>query len=324
MKNYILGIDTSAYTTSISIVNSLSGDIVTDLRKVLTVPNGQKGLRQQEAVFQHLQNFKELYDNININFDEISAVSVSSRPRSVEGSYMPVFTVGQNYGKIIAKTLNCDYKEYSHQENHIAASLIENENYKKIHNDMLAIHISGGTTEFLTAAKSTTGYKAEIIGGSKDITFGQLIDRIGTEMGFPFPCGLHMENYIKDSNDILSIKLPKISGDTFINLSGMENFYKNLLISGKYNKESVIYSLFKYVSACIVEIINNLKMNHSFKNIIIAGGVSSNNMIRNEIIKCLDKKNNIIFPSIENSSDNAVGVAYMIIIDRWYNEIKTY
>ncbi len=327
MKHYIIGVDTSAYTTSIAIVDQQINEIIYDERKVLIVPQGQKGLRQQEAVFQHLQNFNELYNNINIDFNEVKTVSVSSRPRNVEGSYMPVFTVGQNYGKIIAKTLNSEYVEYSHQENHIAASLIENENYKYLNENILAIHISGGTTEFLYVNKSNVGYEAEIIGGSKDITFGQLIDRIGTEMGFNFPCGLYMEKYIENDNDnstISNIKLPKISGETFINLSGMENYYKNLLNTKKYNNKTIISSLFKYVSTCIVEIINNLKLSYSFNSIIIAGGVASNNIIRNDVNNMLKKNYNVIFSAKENSSDNAVGVAYMPIIDRWYNEIKTY
>lgn len=333
MRNYIIGIDTSAYTTSIAIVDQQTNKIIYDGRKVLLVPKGQKGLRQQEAVFQHLQNFNELYKNINIDFNQVQTVSVSSRPRNVENSYMPVFTVGQNYGKIIAKSLNSNYVEYSHQENHIAASLIENDNYKNLNENILAIHISGGTTEFLLVKKSNVGYEAEIIGGSKDITFGQLIDRIGTEMGFNFPCGFHMEKYLENENDLnieinnsnkSNIKLPKISGETFINLSGMENYYKNLLNTHKYHNKTIISSLFKYVSTCIVEIINNLKLNYSFNSIIITGGVSANNIIRNEINNMLKKNYNVIFPAKENSSDNAVGVAYMPIIDRWYHEIKTY
>ncbi|MDF2676844.1 MAG: O-sialoglycoprotein endopeptidase [Bacillota bacterium] len=331
MKHYIIGIDTSAYTTSIAIVDEQTKKILYDKRKVLLVPTGQKGLRQQEAVFQHLQNFNELYNNINIDFSEVKTVSVSSRPRNVEGSYMPVFTVGQNYGKIIAKTLNAEYVEYSHQENHIAASLIENDNYKHLNENILAIHISGGTTEFLSVKKSNIGYESEIIGGSKDITFGQLIDRIGTEMGFNFPCGLYMEKHIENDLDIKSdnstisnIKLPKISGETFINLSGMENYYKNLLNTNKYNNKTIINSLFKYISTCIVEIINKLNLNYSFNSIIIAGGVASNNIIRNDVNNMLKQNYNVIFPAKENSSDNAVGVAYMPIIDRWYHEIKTY
>lgn len=320
MKKYILGIDTSAYTTSIAIVDKDTGEILLDLRKVLTVPLGQKGLRQQEAVFQHLNNIEELFSSIDLDLRNVSIVSVSSRPRRIEGSYMPVFTVGKNYGKVIAKTLNCSYVEYSHQENHISASLIGN--YKEVTNNILAIHISGGTSEFLRAEKSNKGYITEIVGGSKDITFGQLIDRIGTYMAFSFPSGLHMEEFIKDYRNFDKIKYPAISKSPYINLSGMENFYKNLIDKNKYNKESIIYSLFEYVADCIINLISLLEDSLNFNTITITGGVAANSIIRDMITNKFSLKYKVIFPWKENSSDNAVGLAYLPIIDRWYNETQ--
>lgn len=321
MTKYILGIDTSAYTTSIALTDLDNKEIIADKRKVLTVPTGQRGLRQQDAVFQHLKNFQELYEEIEAELKSISVVSVSSRPRNVEGSYMPVFTVGQNYGKAIAKTLDCEYLEYSHQENHIAASLIDQ--YKEINDNILGIHISGGTTEFLRIKKASKGYEAVIKGGSKDITFGQLIDRIGTLMEFPFPCGMHMEKYLENNRAVESIKLPAISGDAYINLSGMENYYNSLYLSNKCNKESIINSLFKYVADCILHMINVIKKNYNFETVLIAGGVASNSIIRNLVLEKLNNEFRIILPTKENSSDNAVGVSMLPIIDRWYNEIKT-
>ena len=321
MADYILGIDTSAYTTSIAVVDSQTGEVIFDKRKILTVPIGQKGLRQQDAVFQHLKNFPELFQNIDFDLSKIKTVSVSSRPRNVEGSYMPVFTVGQNYGEVIKKTLNCDYIEYSHQENHIGAALIDD--YKVINNNILAIHISGGTTEFLSVSKSNKGYDSNIIGGSNDITFGQLIDRIGTVMEFQFPCGFYMEKHIKDNTNFEKLKFPPISGDKFINLSGMENYFKNLCDLHKYKKESIIYLLFRYIATCILKIIENLKIDNEFNTIIITGGVASNSTVRKIVLESLNEQYKVILPSKENSSDNAIGIAYMPIIDRWYNEAKT-
>lgn len=317
MKNLILGIDTSAYTTSIAIAEAATGKIVSDLRRVLSVGKGQKGLRQQEAVFQHLKNFIELYEQIDVDLSEINTVSVSSRPRNVEGSYMPVFTVGQNFGRTIAKTLNAEYLEYSHQENHIGAALIQC--YKEINRNILAIHISGGTTEFLHVNKLNKGYEAEIIGGSRDITLGQLIDRIGTCMDFQFPCGYHMEKYLQDNTDIEKIKYPSITKNSFINLSGMENYYKNLYMSNKYNKASVVNSLFEYVSGCILNITEQLQPQYKFDAIIVTGGVASNNIVRDKITERFNSEVKLVFPSISNSSDNAVGNAYLPIIDRWYS-----
>jgi N6-L-threonylcarbamoyladenine synthase len=313
---YILGIDTSAYTTSIALINEENNEILADERKILEVKQGQKGLRQQEAVFQHLKNLPELYSKITHDLSKINTVSVSSRPRNEEDSYMPVFIVGRNFGKVISHTLNCELFEYSHQENHISSSLIDN--YKNV-DEFLAVHISGGTTEFVSAKKSIKGFETKIVGQTKDITFGQLIDRLGIMMDFPFPCGKYMEEYIKGKN-VGKLTTPRIIKGSYINLSGMENYFGNLL--NKYTKEEIITSLFDYIAEYIVQVIYSLSHLHH-KTLIISGGVASNSYIRNYIMKSI-KGYEILFPAVNNSSDNAVGLAFLPIIDRWYNEIKTY
>ncbi len=314
---YILGIDTSAYTTSIALIDSETNEVLIDERKVLEVKMGQKGLRQQEAVFQHLKNLPQLYGTIDFDLSQVNIVSVSSKPRNEDGSYMPVFIVGQNYGKVISKTLNCKYIEYSHQENHISSSLIKD--YKNIDHEFLAAHISGGTTEFIFAKKGLKGFETKIVGGTLDISFGQLIDRLGTLMEFPFPCGKHMEEYIKGKNTE-KISTPPISKTSYINLSGMENYYGNML--NKYKKEDIINSLFKYIAECIINIIHSLNY-LQFKTIVISGGVAANSYIRNYISDKI-KNYKILFPETKYSPDNAVGVAFLPIIDRWHNEIKTH
>ncbi|HAS91088.1 MAG TPA: hypothetical protein PL127_00625 [Sedimentibacter sp.] len=312
---YILGIDTSSYTTSVALINEESNEILADERKVLEVKKGQKGLRQQEAVFQHLKNLPELYEKIPYDLSNIKIVSVSSKPRNAENSYMPVFIAGRNFGKVISDTLNCEFLEYSHQENHIAASIINN--YKNI-DEFLAVHISGGTTEFLSCNKAIKGFDIKIVGGTKDITFGQLIDRLGIMMGFIFPCGKYMEEYIKDKT-FEKITRPRLIKGSYINLSGMENYFGNLL--NKYSKEVIITSLFDYIAEYIVHIISSLShLQH--KTLIISGGVASNSYIRNYITKSV-KGYEVLFPAVNNSSDNALGLAYLPIIDRWHNEIKT-
>lgn len=329
---YVLGIDTSAYTTSIAIVNKNTNEVVFNKRKILDVSLGEKGLRQQEAVFMHIKNIQEIFDEIECDLSCVKIVSVSSRPRNMENSYMPVFVVGRNYAKVIAKTLNCEYIEYSHQENHIAASLIYD--YKIVEKDIMAVHLSGGTTEFLYTQKNLKGYGSKIVGGTKDITFGQLIDRIGVHMGFKFPCGIHMEEYLEkksekckeDSVDkfvIRKIKTPKIQNKSYINLSGMENFYKKLYDQNIYTKEEIILSIFEYTKESIVAVINELKKLYNFNFLIISGGVIANNYIRENIKKYMQDICILIFPLKEYSSDNAIGTAFLPIIDRWHDENKT-
>ena len=90
MSIAVLGIDTSNYTTSIALV--CDGAVILNLKKLLDVDSGERGIRQSDAVFQHTRNLPELFERLgNVKID---AVGVSSRPRDVEGSYMPCFLAG--------------------------------------------------------------------------------------------------------------------------------------------------------------------------------------------------------------------------------------
>ena len=102
-KKCVLGIDTSNYTTSVAIVDD-NYNIIADERKKLTVKQGDRGLRQSNALFQHIENIPELiYDAFSKNIEgcELTLVSVSSKPRPLEGSYMPVFKAGISAGNLI-------------------------------------------------------------------------------------------------------------------------------------------------------------------------------------------------------------------------------
>ena len=98
MMSYFLGIDTSNYTTSAALYSSEDHRMI-HTKKLLPVKSGECGLRQSDAVFHHVQQLPEMTEQILGGFNgKISAIGVSSRPRDVEGSYMPCFTVGYYCG----------------------------------------------------------------------------------------------------------------------------------------------------------------------------------------------------------------------------------
>ena len=79
-----LGIDTSNYTTSAAVC----GDENISVRKIIDVKEGERGIRQSDGVFVHLKELPRLYESIGADLTKTAAVGVSTRPRSVEGSYM--------------------------------------------------------------------------------------------------------------------------------------------------------------------------------------------------------------------------------------------
>ena len=189
-----LGIDTSNYTSSLSIVDE-RGFVVANLKIPLSVKSGERGLRQSDAVFQHTKNIPELFAMAEPYFEryEPVAVGVSVSPRSCEGSYMPCFLAGKAVAHSISKTLKIPLFELSHQNGHVMAACYSGGAPESLlKNPFLAFHVSGGTTEALLVKPDRSDFVCEIIGGTKDINAGQAIDRVGVAMGLTFPCGAEL------------------------------------------------------------------------------------------------------------------------------------
>ena len=93
MPERFLGIDTSNYRTSAAIYNAETGEWV-NRGGLLTVPEGAIGLRQSDALFQHTVRLHEKIEALPQG--EVRAIGVSTRPRAVEGSYMPCFLAGES------------------------------------------------------------------------------------------------------------------------------------------------------------------------------------------------------------------------------------
>ena len=137
-----LGFDTSNYTTSIAFYNGTDG---LNVSRLLPVKAGELGLRQSDAVFSHTKSLPELSGRLfsNIHVDRIDAVGVSTRPRAVEGSYMPCFMVGYSHAKLLADLLGVPLIEVSHQQGHIAASAWSAKRLELLDQPHLAWHLSG-------------------------------------------------------------------------------------------------------------------------------------------------------------------------------------
>lgn len=313
-NKYILGIDTSNYRTSIAVVDT-NGTIVIDNRCLLRVKKGERGLRQSEALFQHVENLPELFEALSSKNLNISAVAVSNKPRPIEGSYMPCFKAGYGFGKAVAKTLNVPLFEFSHQEGHLEA--IKYYSKLKEKTSFLAWHLSGGTCELLRVDNG----KIEIVGGSKDISFGQVIDRVGVLLGMNFPAGEEMDLCALQGSKEKGTErkqLSKIKLDgLYFNLSGIETQCSRLLQSDVWKNDelykiTLIKELFNKIALTIISVSENAATQFGLQDIVFAGGVSCSKYISTEIERFFDNKEiKIDFGRQDLSGDNAVGIALL-------------
>ncbi len=295
----VIGIDTSNYTTSIAYFDGIGG---MNCSKLLPVQAGQLGLRQSDAVFSHIKSLPELSGRLFCNVEQkaITAIGVSTRPRSVEGSYMPCFMVGYSHGKMLADLLQVPLFEVSHQQGHVAASLWSAGRLDLMDKPHLAWHLSGGTTELLLVEPERKNVRCSRIGGTTDISAGQLIDRTGVLLGLPFPAGKYVDELGSRAKekDLFKVKCPQME----FSLSGVQNKVEQYHLSHA-PEETAAYAL-RCVCHAVYQATENARKQYPGLEVVFSGGVASNSMLRGEIMPLQP-----VFADPAFSTDNAMGVA---------------
>ena len=297
-----LGVDTSNYTTSISLIDGV-GNLILNIKKMLTVPKKMHGLRQSEAVYQHVRNLIEISKDGKLDkYGRITAIGVSTKPRDSVESFMPCFMVGKENACFLASFLGIPVYSFSHQAGHIMAILYGSGNLEMANSEFLSFHISGGTTDAVYVKPDSENiFSIENIGGSSDLHAGQLIDRVGDLLQFEFPSGKMVDSMACSCDEQMNFPKVSVKG-LFCNFSGFENkafeLYektKNKKLVSKYTMEAVYLTL-----ACLTK---ELEKRYPGKQIVYSGGVMNSEYIKNRMESAFH-----IFSS-EFACDNAVGIA---------------
>ncbi|MED1917098.1 O-sialoglycoprotein endopeptidase [Brevibacillus sp. NPDC058079] len=310
MSKVMLGIDTSNYRTSLCLAEE-DGRIVAEAKRLLKVKEGKRGLQQSEAVFQHVMNLPELSEEMKWKDYEIAAICVSEKPRPQDGSYMPVFKVGEGLAKSLATYLRVPLHLTTHQEGHIAAGEYTAE-VRPTEDRFLAVHLSGGTSELLLCERHAAGYVIEKIGGTIDLHAGQLVDRIGVALGMSFPAGPALEQLAKDSTGAFRIS-SAVDGLSF-SFSGPEASLLREVERGSTSPAEIARATEQCIANTLEKSLRHAVEQGYPKDILIVGGVAANYYIRERLIKRLEHpavKAKLYFCDPVYSGDNAYGVAML-------------
>ena len=295
-----LGFDTSNYTTSIA---AFDGETGRNCSRLLDVRPGELGLRQSDALFSHIQRLPELASELfeGLAPGQIAAVGVSTRPRAVEGSYMPCFLAGVSQARVLASALQVPLYECSHQQGHIAAACWSARRMDLLETPHLAWHLSGGTTELLLVEPEGLYLNARRIGGTTDLSAGQLIDRTGQMLALPFPAGKALDRLSADSDsgDLFRVRVQ----DGQFSLSGVQNKLREYYdktgdpaATARYCLRSVIHAVRKATKQALDA--------YPGLEVVFSGGVSSNSLLRGACPEA-------VFCPPQFSTDNAMGVAVL-------------
>lgn len=306
MRQVVVGLDTSCYTTSAAAVTA-DGQVVASCRRLLPVKLGERGLRQSEGVFIHVRQLPERLEELRefIRGDEIVAVCASSRPRDEEESYMPVFQVGDAQARGLAAMLGVPCFSSTHQRGHVAAAMVDS---GIAPGDLLAVHLSGGTTELL----SLRGEALSLLGGTLDLHAGQVVDRVGVALGLPFPAGPHLEKLALQGHAEARLPVSMAEGGLRCHLSGAESQAQRWIASGALSVEDIAMEVYDLLARTVARLILAGAAKTGIRQVLIAGGVASSALFRRlvtERIRKSDRGLRVCFGKPEYSGDNAVGAA---------------
>lgn len=303
-----LGFDTSNYTTSVAFYD---GQGFIQNKRLLPVKEGERGIRQSDAVFHHTKAYPELLEELlEKTGNGIRAVGVSVRPTTQDGSYMPCFLVGEGAAVAVSSSLGVPLYRFSHQQGHIAAAVYSSGRLDLLSERFLAFHVSGGTTDLvLCEPDEDLIIKTTPIASSSDLKAGQAVDRIGVKMGIRFPAGVEVEKLALRSERTFKNKIKLQDG--CCSLSGLENKCLKMLSDGETN-EDVAKFLLTYIADAVSAMTESALEKIGSLPVVYAGGVMSDVIIRDIIKSRFDS----YFAEPDFSCDNAAGIAFLASLKR--------
>ncbi len=306
MSQIVIGLDTSCYTTSVAAV-TVEGQVLASCRKLLPVKEGERGLRQSEAVFIHVRQLPERLEELGeyTRGHEIVAVCASRQPRDEEESYMPVFQVGDAQARGLAAMLGVPCFASTHQRGHVAAAMVDSGVEE---GDLLAVHLSGGTTELL----SLRGDELTLLGGTLDLHAGQFVDRVGVALGLPFPAGPHLEKLAVAGRSEAKLPANMADQDLHCHFSGAETQVQRWIKQGDMPREDIAREVYDLLARTVSRMILAGSRDTGIRQVLIAGGVASSQLFRQLVTERIHKKDKgfrVCFGRPEYSGDNAVGAA---------------
>lgn len=304
MSINILAIESSCDDTAAAVIQD--GHVLSNLIATQSIHEQYGGVVPEVASRAHLSHIVPVVDGAlkqaNVSIDDIDAVAFTRGP-GLLGSLI----VGVAFAKAYALSKNIPLIEVNHLQAHVLAHFAE---APKPSFPFLCLTVSGGHTQIVLVK----GFqKMEILGKSLDDAAGEAFDKIGKEMGLPYPAGPHIDRLAEAGKPVFPFPEPKVSHLDF-SFSGLKTavkyFLEKQLIDNpdfiQENKHDLCASIQDRIVSILLNKLYKATKEYDINQIAIAGGVSANSGLRAAFIE-LGKENgwDTFIPAFEYCTDNA-------------------
>jgi N6-L-threonylcarbamoyladenine synthase len=317
----ILGIESSCDDTSAAVLKD--GKILANIVASQSIHKLYGGVVPELASRAHQQNIIPVVDQAikqaGISKENIHAIAFTRGP-GLMGSLL----VGTSFSKAFALGLNIPLIEVNHMQGHILAHFIDDDGKTKPPFPFLCLTVSGGHTQIVLIKDF---FNMTILGETIDDAAGEAFDKAAKIMGLPYPGGPLIDKYAKEGNPkAFKFSKPQVPELNF-SFSGLKtgfmNFINNETARNEHfveeNRNDICASIQSTIIDILLSKLKTAALQTNIKHIAIAGGVSANSGLRNELNKLERELDwNVFIPRFEYCTDNAA----MIAITGYYKFLK--
>ena len=301
----ILAIETSCDDTSVAIVKN--GKLLSNIAKTSLKQHQQYGgivpeiaSRSHEQLIDGV--FKQALRQAKIKINELTHIAYTAKPGLINSLH-----IAKVFAKQLASMLDIPLLPLDHMVGHVFSYYIDH--YQKVNFPFMTLVVSGGHT-FIAKFKDYENY--EILNSTIDDAIGEALDKIGRSLNLKYPGGISVDKIYSASKNNLKI-INHAKAENSFSFSGVKTATLNIINQQKMkdNQINVIEVASSFLKWCVDDLLIKLNyyltLNDDVKTIILAGGVSANDLLRKEIKK-IDKYK-ILIPSKQYTNDNAAMIA---------------
>ena len=304
MKDILtLGIETSCDETSVAVVRNGREILSNIIDTQIPIHEKYGGVVPEIASRNHIEAIsrvtKYALKEASIEFEDINAVTPTYGPGLV-GALL----VGVSYGKALSYAINKPLVGVNHIQGHIAANYITHHDLKP---PFICLLISGGNTQIIKIKDYT---EFEVLGKTRDDAIGEAFDKVARVVGLGYPGGPKVDKLALEGKPIINLPKTHFENSLDFSFSGIKTAVINVNHNiNNINKADLCASFEKAVTETVVENTTKALKQTGINTLAIAGGVSANRFIRNEILKLEEKGIKTYMPDMKLCTDNAAMIA---------------
>lgn len=300
---YILAIESSCDETSMAIVKNGCEVIALTIATQIDTHAEFGGVVPEIASRMHTEAItlvlEDLLKKSNMKIEQMDAIAVTYAP-GLSGSLI----VGIESAKMLSLIYNLPLIAVNHLIGHIYANNLE----EKLEFPLLALIVSGGHTELVLMEDD---YKFKRLGETLDDAIGEAYDKVARVLGLKYPGGPNVEKYALKGKHSYNLPRPVMDDTYNFSYSGLKSAIINLVHNetqkgNEINKEDLAKS---FQDVAIDELLRKVEKafkETGIKRLAIAGGVSANNYLKEEMTKLCEKYNaKLLIPRLLYCTDNA-------------------